>query len=285
MNPETSPARSVREIREAILREFETRLDCALSEEQPLAGLAADLVSATENGKSLPSLEGRCDLYSLWSALTALAQELKLQTRTFKQVNDTLAQLPEAVATAIRKDSSAELTDLVEEEEEEEEREEEEAASKAPGWRSEKQHIDLLLDLRDRLERGLNSVHEVTAGLVTRRRSRWPRWFGVDKEPQFQTRQVLAALEKGYTLTLDRLDEGLRDCDINPILCQGKEFDSHRMTAVELQETDAMPEGTVVGVYRSGYEWRGEVYRPAQVKVARRKLSDREDEQPGQLSS
>jgi molecular chaperone GrpE (heat shock protein) len=41
------------------------------------------------------------------------------------------------------------------------------------------------------------------------------------------------------------------------------------MTAVEIEETDAVPEGTVVEIYRNGYEWEGEVYRPAQVKVAR----------------
>ena len=75
---------------------------------------------------------------------------------------------------------------------------------------------------------------------------------------------------------MDRLDEALQDYRVNPILCQGKEFDSHRMTAVEREETDSVPEGTVVGVYRNGYEWEGEVYRLAQVKVARRKSSDRE---------
>ena len=266
----------MQEIREALLREFETRLDTALGEEQPFPGLAADLLTATENGKPLPSVEGRCDLYSLWSAVTALAQEFKLQSRTFKQVKDTLAELPNAVATAIRRDSSAELTDPVEKEEEEEP---EAVSAVAHEWRPEKRHIDLLLDLRDRLERGLNSVHEATAGLVTRsHRSRWTRWFGADNEEQSRTGQVLAALEKGYTLTLDRLDEALRDCDVNPIHCEGKQFDSRRMTAVELEETDSMPEGTVVGIYRSGYEWQGEVYRSAQVKVARRKLSDREGE-------
>jgi molecular chaperone GrpE len=275
MNSEDSPVSSVQEIREAVLREFQTSLDSALGEEQPFPGLAADLLTATENGEPLPPVEGRCDLYSLWSAVTALAQELKLQSRTFKQVNDTLAQLPEAVSTAIRQDSSAELTDPVEKEEEKEEPEA--GLAMTHEWRPEKLHIDLLLDLRDRLERGLNSVHEASAGLVTRsRRIRWTRWFGADIEEQSQTREILIALEKGYTLTLDRLDEALRDCDVNPILCEGKEFDSHRMTAVELEETDSMPEGTVIGVYRSGYEWQGEVYRSAQVKVARRKLINRE---------
>jgi molecular chaperone GrpE (heat shock protein) len=42
------------------------------------------------------------------------------------------------------------------------------------------------------------------------------------------------------------------------------------MHAVDVEETDQEAEGTVLEVYRAGYEWMGEVHRPAQVKVARR---------------
>ena len=100
-------------------------------------------------------------------------------------------------------------------------------------------------------------------------RSLLARWFGVGRRHMRQTQDTLAALEKGYALTLDRLDQALQDYHLCPISCEGHVFDPHRMTAVELEETDSVPEGTVVGVYRSGYEWEGEVYRSAQVKVAR----------------
>src|SRR5947208_458566 len=172
MNSDGSES-SVHEIREISLRGFETWLDSALAGEQPPPGLAADLLTAIENGEPLAPVEGRCDLYALWSAITALTQEVKLQSRTFKEVGDTFAQLHEAVAAAMVRGSGAELMEVEE--------------------------------------------------------------------------RVV-----------------------------GEEFDSHRMTAVEREETDSVPEGTVVGVYRNGYEWEGEVYRLAQVKVARRKSSDRE---------
>jgi molecular chaperone GrpE len=275
MNSVDSSVSSVQEIREAILHRFETWLDSALAEEPPLSDLAADLLTLIENGTPLPPVDGRCDLYTLWSAMTALTQEVKLQSRTFKQVNDTLAQLPEAVATAIGQDSSPEPMD--EEEATAEEKEPEPVSATAPERRPEKPYIDLLLDLRDRLERGLSSVREASAGLIiSPRRSKWARWFGTDEKQQSQTQEILTALEKGYTLILDRLEQALQDYHLNPILCEGKEFDSHRMTAVELEETDLVPEGTVLGVYRAGYEWEGEVYRAAQVKVARRKLSCQE---------
>ena len=38
-------------------------------------------------------------------------------------------------------------------------------------------------------------------------------------------------------------------------------------------ETDDVAEGTVIEVYRDGYEWNGTVYRTAQVKVARNRGS------------
>jgi molecular chaperone GrpE (heat shock protein) len=40
------------------------------------------------------------------------------------------------------------------------------------------------------------------------------------------------------------------------------------MNAVDTQESGDVPQGTVLEVYRSGYEWNGEVFRPAQVKVS-----------------
>jgi molecular chaperone GrpE (heat shock protein) len=45
------------------------------------------------------------------------------------------------------------------------------------------------------------------------------------------------------------------------------------MHAVDVEETDQQAEGTVLEVYRAGYEWKGEVHRPARVKVARRRTA------------
>ena len=40
------------------------------------------------------------------------------------------------------------------------------------------------------------------------------------------------------------------------------------MNAIDKEASGTVPDGTVLEVYRSGYEWSGEVFRPAQVKVA-----------------
>ena len=77
-----------------------------------------------------------------------------------------------------------------------------------------------------------------------------------------------AALKKGYELGLERLDQTLEEFNAREIPCQGQAFDPRRMNAIDRQESSAVPEGTVIEVYRSGYEWNGEVFRPAQVKVS-----------------
>ena len=275
MNPVASSGRVSQEIREKILRGLEAWLDEALTGEEPPQGLTAELLQALENGGPLPLIEGRRDLYSLWCAMTALTQEVKLQSRTFKQLSDKLEQVREASVLAMHADSSAAgaMKEEQEEEEEEEEikqEEKEESTAKQPSGRLvRKEQVDLLLDLRDRLDRGIRSVREADGGLVARAsQSIWARCFGVGRGHMRQTQETLAALEKGYALTLDRLDQALQDYHLSPILCEGQAFDPHRMTAVELEETDSVLDGTVVGVYRTGYEWEGEVYRPAQVKVA-----------------
>src|SRR5207244_4303753 len=77
----------------------------------------------------------------------------------------------------------------------------------------------------------------------------------LDWESRRETaRETAVALEKGYALSLDRLDEVLHQLEVTEIPCQGRPFDPRYMQAVDLEETNQVPEGTVVEVYRVGYE-------------------------------
>ncbi len=240
--------------KERLLRQFEAWLDRILASEEPPDGIDAELLSALETGQE-PTDSREYDLYSLWSAMTALAQEVKLQGRTFKQLNDTLAPLAEMPMMLAKEENNVSL---------ERQREAES--------RARKQMLDLLLDLRDRLGRGHDSVKEAEAFMASARPSGWiDRLLRRDGERAEQTRETVAALQKGYELSVDRLDGALRDFNVRPIACLGQIFDPRRMNAVETEETDTAPDGTVVAVYRNGYEWNGELYRPAQVRVARTK--------------
>jgi molecular chaperone GrpE len=229
--------------REEISRRFEAWLDSVLEAEEPPQGIAAELLSALTVAAGA-STDGQCDLYSMWAAVTALTQEVKLQGRTFKQLSETLApvadlapQLPEAQRKAQEQ--------------------------------ARREMLDVLLDLRDRLARGLEAARASQAKMQESQRSTWTARLLARHESFGYASDALAALEAGYQISLDRLDDVLAQFDVREITCRGQPFDPRSMQVVDVEETTEAVEGTVVEVYRVGYEWQGVVHRPAQVKVAR----------------
>jgi molecular chaperone GrpE len=133
--------------------------------------------------------------------------------------------------------------------------------------RCRKEALGVLIDLRDRLGRGLESLRASQAEISRTARQGWrARLFSRPGEDA--AGQTLAALKKGYELGVERLDQALVDVNAREIPCEGLAFDPRWMNAIDREESGAVPEGTVIEVYRSGYEWNGELLRPAQVKVA-----------------
>jgi molecular chaperone GrpE len=269
MEEDNSTAEPSLGARERIVSGFEAWLDRAMADEQPPQGLTAALLAALESGDPLPPVDseqpgdGGCDLYSLWAAMTVLTQEVRLQSRTFKQLNETLirnAQSLEESAAEARYSEEAAAAEQAQIEQ----------AEAQPPWKKEIHFpLNFLLDLRDRVERGGNTARNAAEELSAKRLPRLARWLGVGTQYAVHTQEIVAALSHGYILTLDSLDEVLMGSSVSRIACQGQVFDPQRMTAVDIEETISVPQGTVVEVYRNGYEWNGEVYRTAQVKVAR----------------
>jgi molecular chaperone GrpE len=253
MDTDISPQKVSVEERERMVRSYAVWLDRALDDEQPPEGLTAELISALRNGDPLPPLEGAergGDLYALWGAMTALSQEVRVQGRLFKQLNETLVQHHQA--------SAPEAGEA-----------EEPRSGPVGAAQPRKQEIDLLLDLRDRVERGIATLRHAATELALARLPLLARWLGLGTTYARHVQEILDAISHGYTLTLDRLNEALVACGVDRIVCLNCLFDPQRMTAVDIAETGDIPEGTVVEVYREGYEWNGKVYRTAQVKVAR----------------
>ncbi len=229
--------------REEILRRFEEWLDGALAAEEPPRGVDAEILAAMAGGSEGRARPAPTADYSLWAAITALTQEVKLQGRAFKELNDTLGSQASRMAERER--------DLLRETE----------------CRCRKEVLGVLIDLRDRLGRGLESVRASEAEVSKAARRGW-RARLVSRADEDAAGATLAALKKGYELGLDRLDQTLEEFNAREIPCAGQAFDPRRMNAIDRQESSDVPEGTVVEVYRSGYEWNGEVFRPAQVKVS-----------------
>ena len=234
--------------REEILRRFEKWLDVALAAEEPPRGIDAEILAAMAGDGEGRAHSDSAATYSLWAAMTTLTQEVKLQGRSFKELNDTLGAQSSRMAERER--------ELLRETER----------------RCRKEVLGVLIDLRDRLGRGLESVRASEAEISKTARPGWrARLFSRLDRPNDADDMpaMLAALKKGYELGLERLDQTLEEFNAREIPCEGMAFDPRRMNAIDRQESSAVPEGTVIGVYRSGYEWNGEVFRPAQVKVSR----------------
>ncbi len=73
---------------------------------------------------------------------------------------------------------------------------------------------------------------------------------------------------RGMELIYNRLSDSLKKLGLEPITSAGLPFDPHVHHAVEMFETDSLPENTVMEEYQRGYNFKGKLLRPAMVKVA-----------------
>jgi molecular chaperone GrpE len=190
------------------------------------------------------------DAYALWSAVTALTQEVKLQGRAFKELHSGLGTETTRVAEELRAAY----------------RERERDIQRDAERRCRREILSALIDLRDALHRGLETVRAVEPDLRVNQSRNWLRRLFKAPGEEANTK-TLSALTTGYELGLERLDQILEDFNVHEIVCRDQPFNPRRMNAVDRAPSNA-PEGTVLEVYRSGYEWNGEVFRPAQVKVS-----------------
>jgi hypothetical protein len=252
--------------REEIVRRFEALLDAALASENPPAGIDADILKSVLNDSSDQAAPDQaandqdiaraCDSYALWEAMTALTQEIKLQGRAFQELNRTLTAQPEKIADELRAVYA----------------ERERTLRRETERRSRKDVLGALIDLRDRLARGRESVRIREEEIAAADRDGWlPRMLGrtFSRQSAGAAAAAVDALIRGYELGIERLDQTLDEFNAREIRCQGESFDPHRMNAIDSEESATVAPGTVIEVYRSGYEWDGEVFRPAQVKVSR----------------
>lgn len=257
-----------------MLQQFGAWLDRMLVEEPPPTGIDPEILAASKQvsrNRIGAGDDRHCDLFSLWSAMTVLTQEVKLQGRTFKQLRETLAPVDGwGTKLAALDQSQSQVAEMVHDLAGEV-RASVEAAEKARAEsRLHGSVLDVLLDLHARFTRGLESCQislpqvQQSAGS-----SFWRRLLG--PRPQMdRARLAVEGLQQGYALTLQRLTEALDQQGISPIQCLGQPFDPQTMVAVDIVQRDAEVEGTVLEVYQPGFRCNDQLLRPAKVKVAGR---------------
>jgi hypothetical protein len=243
-------------VRARIMHRFEIWLDGVLTEEPPPVGMAREILDQFRTDEDAPpDSQLETDLYTLFSGFTTLAEETRLQGRSFKILHESMEPMPGLVESM-----SQTMTQYQKTLDRQIEQSQEASSRKdlAPV-------LDVLLDVRDRLVRGRDSAR---VGLT-----RFPlpagKWDLRRTKPWAGLRDATEALVQGTDLALTRLDEALRQWGVRPIECLDRPFDAETMAAVDVAELPDVTGGTVLEVYRTGYWWDEQVYRIAEVKVVR----------------
>ena len=73
---------------------------------------------------------------------------------------------------------------------------------------------------------------------------------------------------KGIEMIYNRLFESLKRLGLEPVICEGQPFDPNLHNAVEMVETEDVPDHTVLAEYQRGFNFKARLLRPAMVKVA-----------------
>ncbi len=246
--------------------------------------LAATRVEAAANADQAPPSDadaqpvGDIGLYEFASEFTALRQELKLQTKSTRGLQEQSEQALQTLQAATRQLQLAEqkARDL--------------ASGNAAD--SSKPFVEALINLDDALDRG-RLVIEAARTQITQtaardfeqhldrafqRQSAWARWFGrgvLDSAKSVYRQQIetghgklFESILAGYQVIQSRLQKVLKDHDIERIACLEQTVDPHCMTVVEARPGTRFPPGRVIEEIRRGYRWKGKVLRYAEVGVA-----------------
>jgi hypothetical protein len=244
------------DLRARLLARFEHWLDQTLAGEPPPRGVPDYLLDQATATVSSDAPAGETDLYTLFSSLTALTGEIRLQGRAFKQLTDLLTPLVETPTTLARLEAAVDSAFS-------------EKTSDDPGV-SHDQVCAVMIDLFDRLQRGLQTCDNGIQSLTARAGDGgWLRRLLQNPADDSAAVASVQAIRDASALTLARLSAALQEWGVQRIGQTGEPFDPNRMSAVDVRTVDDVPPGTVLLVQRSGYAVNGIVKAIAQVTVSK----------------
>jgi molecular chaperone GrpE len=199
----------------------------------------------TENPLDASALQNQTDLFSLFTELSAVRHEVKLESRQFKAaledfkiVFDSLQSTQENIVRGLNHSRDTQ---------------------------HDQQHETLrvlliaFLEIFDRLEAAMNALNNYTP-------SGWA-WL-CHSETRF-----IQGLREGHAITLRRLEQMLSRYQVRTIPVLQKPFDPHLMQAVEVDNQSEVDNGIVTAELRKGFMWENDVLRIAEVKVNKQTVS------------
>ena len=126
-----------------------------------------------------------------------------------------------------------------------------------------------MIDLYDRLQRGLQICDEGIQSLTTRANAGWLRRLFSNPASAAPAIASVQAIRDAGALTLARLQAAMQEWGVQRIGKPGEPFDPQHMTAVDVRAVDHVSPGTVLVVQRSCYAVNGIVKATAQVTVSK----------------
>jgi molecular chaperone GrpE len=227
-------------------------------------------------------------LIDLVEEFTALRQELKLQTKSTRGLQEQAESLLPPLRQAIEHFRAVAPR-------------EEQAA-----WSAGKPLAEALATLDEALDRCRNEIEKarIVATEQTPRKlgqaldrlhagrhwlRRWRlRWYHrqvkevVEREAQGINQDWFQSLLEGFDLIHNRVRRVLQSEAIEPIACLGLPVDPDRMIVVEVTDEPDWPPGTVIEELRRGYTWRGRILRLAEVRAVRGQRKEDHEEPAGE---
>jgi len=185
--------------------------------------------------------EREIDLFTLFTELAALKNEVKLESR---QVRRALEHSQELI-DGLRESNQQVRNELTRR------RQAQDEVRQA----AERPLLLELLELRDRIEAALNSVRDYRPGPLSPRR----------------TNRFLAGVGEGMEISLRRLDGLLTRYGVRALDSLGRRLDPDTMQAVTIENREDQEDGVVLAELRKGFLRAGEVLRLAEVVVNKRR--------------
>jgi molecular chaperone GrpE len=196
---------------------------------------------------------GAPDLFTLLVELTALKNEVKIESRQVKAALDIFRETFDTLRQAYDRLEGEQARQGVREAREHQE--------------AERDLLVELLELRDRLQAGHSQLSRYRPGWLARRGG---------------AATYVADIATGQGMLLRRLDEILARRDLHPLPALGQRFDPMTMHAIQTAQDAKQPDGLVLTETRTGFLYRGRLLRPAEVIVNKIALASPSGKNPGE---
>ncbi len=194
--------------------------------------------ATTEDGE-LQQEAGEIDLFTLFTELAALKNEVRLESRQVKQALDHSRELIDG----LRENNLQFSSELLRRRQDKDELRQ----------MAERPLLLEILELRDRIEAAKQSLQVYRPRLLRR--------------PDGKKRRLITSVGEGLEITLNRLDGLLARYQITPLDPVGKRMDPNTMRVCGKEERDDQDDAIVLAEVRKGFLRADQVLRLAEVVV------------------